>query len=108
MAASWNVLTAITAGNSAFSEGSTPTENNATYDRRSAVYKELGKTKSISDRMLAAGASFIDQEAEQTEVAIREVINSIKIYAKNCKSLRKRILLRKVTRLLQPPGLIYA
>lgn len=73
-AASWNVLTAIGTGNAPFAEGATPTEDNATYARRSAIYKELGKTKSITDRMLAAGASFTDQEAEQTEVAIREVI----------------------------------
>jgi len=74
LAASWNVLTAIGVGNSAFAEGGTPTEDNATYDRRSAIYKELGKKKSITDRMLAAGRSFMDQEAEQTEIAIREVI----------------------------------
>jgi hypothetical protein len=74
LAASWNVLTAIGTGNSPFAEGGTPTEDNATYARRSAVYKELGKTKSITDKMLAAGASFTDQEAEQTEVAMREVI----------------------------------
>ena len=74
LAASWNVLTAIGVGNSAFAEGGTPTENNATYDRRSAVYKELGKKKSITDRMLAAGRSFIDEESEQLEVAIREVV----------------------------------
>lgn len=74
LAASWNVLTAIGTGNSAFAEGGTPTEDNATYVRRSAQYKELGKTKSITDRMLAAGKSFLDQETEQTDVAIREVI----------------------------------
>ena len=73
-AASWNILTAIGVGNSAFAEGGTPTEDNATYDRRSAIYKELGKKKSITDRMLAAGRSFVEQEGEQTEVAIREVI----------------------------------
>ena len=73
-AASWNVLTSITNNNAAFAEGTTPTENNASYERRSAVYKELGKKKSITDRMLTAGASFMDQEAEQTEVAMLEVI----------------------------------
>ncbi len=74
LAASWNVLTAIGVGTSPFAEGATPNEDNATYDRRSAIYKELGKKKSITDRMLAAGRSFMDQEAEQTEIAIREVI----------------------------------
>lgn len=74
LAASWNVLTAIGTGNSAFAEGGTPTENNATYARRSALYKELGKKKSITDKMLAAGKSFKDEEAEQTEVAMREVL----------------------------------
>jgi len=74
LAASWNVLTAIGTGNSAFAEGGTPTENNASYVRRSAIYKELGKKKSITDRMLAAGRTFMDQEAEQTEIAMREVI----------------------------------
>lgn len=74
LAASWNVMTAIGVGTSAFAEGATPNEDNTTYDRRSAIYKELGKKKSITDRMLAAGRSFMDQEAEQTEVAIREVI----------------------------------
>lgn len=74
LAASWNVLSAMGVGNSAFAEGATPTEDNTTYVRRSAVYKELGKKKSISDRMLAAGASFTDIESELTEVAMREVI----------------------------------
>lgn len=74
LAASWNVLTSITNNNASFAEGGTPTENNASYTRRSAVYKELGKKKSITDKMLAAGASFTDQEAEQTEVAMLEVI----------------------------------
>ena len=74
LAASWNVLTAIGVGNSPFAEGGTPTEDNTSYARRSAIYKELGKTKSITDRMLAAGKSFIDVEAELTEVALREVI----------------------------------
>jgi len=74
LAASWNVLTAIGTGNSPFAEGGTPTEDDATYARSSAVYKELGKTKSVTDKMLAAGKDFIDQEAEQTEVAMREVI----------------------------------
>jgi hypothetical protein len=76
LAASWNVLTAIVANDAPFTEGSTPTEDNATYARRSAVYKELGKTKSITDKMIAAGKSFIDMEAEQTEVAIREVVQN--------------------------------
>ncbi|MDD4332558.1 MAG: hypothetical protein PHT51_00395 [Patescibacteria group bacterium] len=67
-------LTAIGVGNAPFAEGGTPTEGASTYVRRSAVYKELGKTKSITDRMLAAGKSFMDQEAEQTEIAIRETI----------------------------------
>jgi len=74
LAASWNVMTAIGVGNSAFAEGGTPSEDSTTYERRSAIYKELGKKKSITDRMLAAGKTFMDQEAEQTEVAIREVI----------------------------------
>jgi hypothetical protein len=74
LAASWNVLTAIGVGNSPFAEGATPTEDASSYARRSAIYKELGKTKSITDRMLAAGKSFLDQEAEQTDIAIREVI----------------------------------
>lgn len=74
LAASWNVMTALGVGNSPLQEGGTPTEDDTTYERRNAVYKELGKVKSITDRMLAAGASFRDQEAEQTEVAIREVI----------------------------------
>lgn len=74
LAASWNVLTAMGVGNSAFAEGTRPTEDASTYVRRSAIYKELGKTKSITDKMLAAGRTFLDQEAEQTEVAIREVI----------------------------------
>lgn len=74
LAASWNVLTSIGIGTSAFAEGATPTEDNTTYVRRSAVYKELGKKKSISDRMLAAGASFLDVESELTDVAMREVI----------------------------------
>ena len=74
LAASWNVLSAMGVGTSAFAEGATPTEDNTTYVRRSAVYKELGKKKSISDRMLAAGASFTDIESELTEVAMREVI----------------------------------
>lgn len=74
LAASWNVLTAIGTGNSPFAEGGTPTEDDATYVRRSAPYKELGKKKSITDRMLAAGASFKDLEAELTETAMREVL----------------------------------
>lgn len=73
-AASWNVMTAMGVGNSPFAEGGTPTEDATSYVRRSAIYKELGKTKSITDKMLAAGQTFMDQEAEQTEVAIREVI----------------------------------
>lgn len=74
LAASWNVLTAMWVGNSAFAEWATPTEDSTTYARRSAIYKELGKTKSITDRMLAAGKSFIELESELTEVALREVI----------------------------------
>lgn len=74
LAASWNVLTGIGVGTSAFAEGATPTEDNTTYARRSAVYAELGKKKSISDRMIAAGANFTDIESELTEVAMREVI----------------------------------
>jgi hypothetical protein len=54
VAAAWNVLTTIGAGNSAFAEGGTPTEDAGSYVRRSAIYKELGKTKSITDRMIAA------------------------------------------------------
>ncbi len=74
LAASWNVLTSMGVGNSPFAEGGTPTEDASNYARRSAIYKELGKTKSITDKMLAAGKTFMDQEAEQTEVAMREVI----------------------------------
>jgi len=61
-------------GNAPFAEGTTPTEDATSYVRRSAIYKELGKTKSITDRMLAAGYTFLEQEAEQTEIAMREVI----------------------------------
>jgi len=74
LAASWVVMTGITAGNSAFAEGGTPTQDNATFARRSAVYKEYGKTKSITDKMMAAGRSFADEEALQTEIAMREVV----------------------------------
>ncbi len=74
MAASWNVLTSIGVGNSPFAEGGTPTEDATGYARRTAVYKELGKVKSVTDRMIAAGQSFTDIEAELTEVAMREVI----------------------------------
>lgn len=74
LAASWNVLSAMGVGNAPFAEGGTPTEDNTTYVRRSAIYKELGKTKSITDRMIAAGKSFTDIEGELTEVAMREVI----------------------------------
>ena len=74
MAASWNVQTAIGVGTSAFAEGTTPTEDTTTYVRRSAIYKELGKVKTISDRALAAGQSYIDMESELTETAMREVI----------------------------------
>jgi hypothetical protein len=85
-AASWNVMTSMGSGNSAFAEGGTPNEDTTTYERRSAIYKELGKTKSISDRMIAAGRSFTDQEAEQLEVGMREVIqdetNNHRTYAK--------------------------
>ncbi len=82
-AAAWNVLTAIGVGNSPFAEGQTPTEDASTYERRTSVYKELGKKKSISDRMLAAGRSFTDQEAEQTEVAMREVIQDEEYFIVN-------------------------
>lgn len=74
LAASWNVLTAMGVGSAPFAEGGTPTESNTTYQRRSAIYKELGKTKGVTDRMLAAGKTFIDMESELTEVAIRETI----------------------------------
>lgn len=74
LAASWNVLTAMGVGNAPFAEGTTPVEDNTTYERRSAIYKELGKTKGVTDRMLAAGKTFIDMESELTEVAIRETI----------------------------------
>ncbi|MDA3840620.1 MAG: hypothetical protein PF572_06075 [Patescibacteria group bacterium] len=67
-------------GNSEFAEGGTPNEDATGYARRSAIYKELGKTKSITDKMLAAGKSFLDQEAEQTEVAIRETIEDEEQY----------------------------
>ena len=79
-AASWNVMTAMGSGNSAFAEGGTPNEDVTTYERRSAIYKELGKTKIISDRMIAAGRSFTDQEAEQLEVGMREVIQDEETY----------------------------
>lgn len=74
LAASWNVMTTLGVGNAPFAEGSTPTEDATGYVRRSAIYKELGKTKSITDKMLAAGKSFIDLESELTEVALRETI----------------------------------
>lgn len=74
LAASWNVLTAMGVGSSPFTEGATPTESANTYVRRSAVYKEFGKTKSITDRMLAAGEDFMELESEYTDIAIREVI----------------------------------
>jgi hypothetical protein len=74
LAASWNVMTAMGVGNSAFAEGGTPNESATTYQRRSAIYKELGKVKAVTDRMIAAGKTFIDVEAELTEVALREVI----------------------------------
>lgn len=74
MAASWVVLTGITSGNSPFTEGGTPSEDDATYVRRTAVYKELGKTKTISTKMIYAGQSFGDVDARETENAIREVI----------------------------------
>lgn len=73
-AASWNVLSSMGVGNSPFAEGQTPTEDATTYVRRSAIYKELGKKKSITDKAIAAGQSFIDLDAELTEVAMREVI----------------------------------
>ena len=74
LAASWNVLTGIGVGNSTFAEGGTPTEDATTYVRRSAQYKELGKVKSITDKMMAAGKNFADQDAEQLDVAMREVV----------------------------------
>jgi hypothetical protein len=74
LAASWNVLTGITAGNSPFAEGGTPAEDDATYARRDAPFKELGKTKSITDKALMAGKNFADQDAEQTLNGLREVI----------------------------------
>jgi hypothetical protein len=80
LAAAWNVLSAITTGDSAFTEGGVPTEDDATYALRTAVYKELGKKKSITDRMIAAGKTFGDVEAEQTEVALREVIQDEEQY----------------------------
>ena len=83
LAASWNVLTAMGVGNSPFAEGTTPNENNSTYERRSALYKELGKKKSITDKMLAAGETFVDQEVEQTEVGMREVIQDEEFYIIN-------------------------
>lgn len=74
LAASWNVMTSKGGTSSAFAEGGTPAEDATGYARRSAIYKELGKTKSVSDKMLAAGKTFAEQEAEQTEIAMREVI----------------------------------
>lgn len=74
LAASWNVLEAIGVGNAPFAEGGTPNEDDNVYNRRSAVYKELGKTKSVTDKMIAGGKAFIDVEAELTETAIREVV----------------------------------
>jgi len=74
LAASWNVLTAKGSGSTPFAEGGTPAEVNTSYARRSAIYKELGATKSITDKMLAAGQSFTDLEVLETEVAMREVI----------------------------------
>jgi len=66
-----------------YGEGTTPTEDASSYARRSAVYKELGKTKSITDKMLAAGKTFLDQEAEQTEVATRETIQDEEYFIVN-------------------------
>lgn len=74
IAASWNVLTAMGVGNSAFAEWALPTEDATTYTRRSAIYKCLWKTKSITDLMIAAGRSFIDIEAQELEVAMLEVV----------------------------------
>jgi len=74
LAASWNVMTTLGVGNSPFTEGWTPTEDATGYVRRSAIYKEFGKTKSITDKMLSAGKTFLEQESEQLEVAIREII----------------------------------
>lgn len=104
-AASWNVMTAMGSGNSAFAEGGTPNEDTTSYERRSAIYKELGKTKSVSDRMIAAGRSFTDQEAEQTEVGMREVIqdetNNSQKYAKRSSNWKKIIRLQGSLRALQ-------
>jgi hypothetical protein len=80
LAASWNVMTAMGVGSSAFTEGALPTEDATTYVRRSAAYKDFGKTKSITDKMIAAGRNFLDQEAEQLEVAIREVIQDEEVF----------------------------
>lgn len=74
LAASWNVLSSFGVGNAPFAEGGTPQEDATSYVRRTAIYKELGKTKSITDKMIAAGRSFTDIEAELTEVAMREII----------------------------------
>ena len=74
LAASWVVLTGIGGTDSAFAEGTTPAEDATVYGRRSAVYKELGKVKAITDLMEAAGESFFNAESSLTEVAMREVI----------------------------------
>lgn len=80
LAASWNVLTSIGVGTSAFAEGTTPIEDPTGYGRRSAIYAELGKTKSLSDKMHYAGMSFVELESELTEVAMREVIQDEEQY----------------------------
>lgn len=76
LAASWNVLTSIGVGNTPFAEGGTPVEDATGYVRRSAVYKEFGKVKSVTDKMLAGGASFLEQESAEMEAALRSVIQS--------------------------------
>ena len=73
-AASWNVLTAMWVGNSAFAEWALPTEDATSCVRRHAVYKLLWKTKSITDYAIKTWASFIDLAAQELEVAMLEVI----------------------------------
>lgn len=74
LAASWNLITSKGVGNAPFAEGDKPNGDDTGYARRSAIYKELGKTKSITDKMLAAGKSFSDLNAQETEIGIRETI----------------------------------
>jgi len=82
-AATWRVATAIGTGNSAFAEGAKPNEDDASYAPRSAIYKELGKTKTITDKQIAAGANFIDQEAEQTQNGMHEIVQDEEVYIIN-------------------------